>query len=140
MFTKLLSCVALAATFALPQAAPACPCGCHSAPAAVQNALGAAPAQPAVTPHHAPVAAGPAAAAQPPVATGTGRVIRRFSYEPGTAAAPQAAVAPAAMPAFRPAEPMMRTGQPARLSQPARMGQSVGGLTGEARLHPGRVR
>lgn len=75
MFTKLLSGVALAATFAVPQVASAghgcCPSRGYHGPAAVQT-------QPAVTPHHTTASPG-TDTAQPPVESGEGRVIRRFT-------------------------------------------------------------
>lgn len=127
MFTKLLSGVAFAAALAVSQTASAghCGCGCHCggyyAPASV-------PAQPAATPHHeAAVPPSPADTAQPPVASGTGRVIQRFSYEPGTEPAPQAAVTSFSGPIYRSGGPVYRSYQPHRFT---------GGLTGEARLHP----
>ena len=131
MFTKLLSGFALAATFAIPQVVSAghgcCPCPGY-APAAISS-------QPAVTSQQT---AAPRSAVQPPIASGEGgRVIRRFTYEPGTPPAPQATAAPA----YQSAAPFYRSAAPTyRSSQPTRMGRSVGGLTGEARLRPGRGR
>ena len=82
--------------------------------------------------------------AQPPVASGNGQVIRRFSVEPDgapaaeipTAAAPAYTPAPAYSPA--PAYAPSRSSASSPSLRAAEQGRGVGGLTGEARLRPGR--
>ena len=130
MFVKLLPGVALAAAVVLPQVASAGHCGC---PCGVRYV----PAQTVVVPHQATMP-GPADAAGPPVASGQGQTIRRFSYEPGSDAAP-AAVSPA--PVYDQDFGNFRSAGPVYRSTPAmRQGRSSAGLTGAARLRPGRGR
>lgn len=106
-FTKLFAGSAFSAVLAVPQLASA---GCG--PSAGCPAPACTPAQ-AVT-CHAPAApatavVAPAPANQPPVAQGPGRVVRRFSYEPGTEAVAQGV---SAAPAYRSAAPLHRSPRP----------------------------
>jgi len=140
MFWKLLPGVALAAAVVLPQVATAgrcgCPCGARYVPAAPVRSVIVPPD--ATASGSTVVPPGPADSTGPPVASGEGRVIRRYSYEPGSDAAPISA-GPA--PVYDSDFGNFRAARPAYRSVPAiRQGRSAAGLTGEARQHPGRRR
>lgn len=144
-FMKMSAGSAFAAVLAVPQLASAGHgCGCPCPPRAYAPAGDGVHHPPAgIEMHHAPAAPGtpavaaPAPSAQPPIAQAPGQVIRRFSYEPGTESAGQGV---SAVPVYGPARAYRPAAPGYRSSRPVTNGQSAGGLTGEARLHPGRGR
>lgn len=144
-FTKLFAGSAFAAVLAVPQLAsagcapsPACPApACPAAQAGVDHGT-ATPSAVGITGGPASsvkAAAAPITPLRPPVAQGRGRVVRRFSYEPASAAVQGLSPAPT----FRPA-PAFRSSAPRQSASGMRSGGFHGGLTGGARLNPGHGR